>query len=621
MTMKNFILKYRRLLVIFTHLILIIAAYLLSFYIRFEFKLPVKYLPIILKTLPLLILIKIVIFYYFDLFSGLWRYVSMDDLWRILKATSLSSIGFTLAVVFIFGLSGYPRSVFILDWILCIGFIAGVRFLSRGFREGFRTLSRERKKETLIVGAGEAGILVLRECRNNPHMNTDVVGFIDDDLAKRHLRIQGIKVRGNRKEIPDIVKKYGIEEIIIAIPSAKGEVIRDIISYCQGLDIKTKIVPGLHKIISGELEIKLREVRPEDLLGRETVQIDEREVKSYLKDKRVLITGAAGSIGSELCKQIAGFSPRQLILFDYNENDMYFLEIELREKYPNLSFKTIIGDVKDINLLKYTFSNFKPQIVFHAAAFKHVPLMEENPSAAVKNNVIATRDLIYVSKHYGVENLVFISTDKAVNPTSVMGATKRIGEMILQAEAKKSQTKFIAVRFGNVLGSKGSVVPLFQKQIAEGGPITVTHPETRRYFMGIKEAVQLVLQASALGKKGEIFILDMGEQIKIIDLAKDFITLSGLTPHKDIPIKFVGLRPGEKLSEKLLHDAEHDKATKHDKIYITQPQNFNAVKLNRDIKKLEKLANLMAEDRIIEKMNKMVPSYFPNRSQKTGKTV
>jgi FlaA1/EpsC-like NDP-sugar epimerase len=319
-----------------------------------------------------------------------------------------------------------------------------------------------------------------------------------------------------------------------------------------------------------------------------------------------LVTGAGGSIGSELCRQIAKFKPQEIILLDHNENDVYFLDVELRTKYPKLQFKTIIGDIKDIGLLKRIFSHYKPQVVFHSAAHKHVPLMEENPIAAVKNNVIGSRNLIYAAEHYKLERFILISTDKAVNPTSIMGMTKRIAEMILQAKAKNSKTKFMAVRFGNVIGSSGSVVPLFKKQIEEGGPVTVTDPEAKRYFMSVTEAVSLVLQAGAIGRGGEIFILDMGEQIKIIDIAKNLVALSGLKLDKDISIEFVGLRPAEKLSEEILLNTERDKVTKHNKIYITAPCDFDPVNLRRQIKELERLANIMDEDKIIPKIKKII---------------
>jgi len=603
---KNIITRYRRALVALTHLVLIVFAYTFSFYLRFEFTVPQEYAALILKTLPILVLIKMLVFYYFGLFSGLWRYAGIEDLWRIIKATSISTVLFVGGIIFTRGMLGYPRSVFILDWILCTSFISGLRFFSRLFREIFRFSVAKRSKKVLIVGAGESGVMVLKEYRKNPSMNAEVVGFIDDDPSKRHLHIQSVKVLGGRDAIGAVVERYGVEEIVIAIPSAKGEDIRQIFSYCEIPNVKIKIVPGFDKIINGELEIKPREVKPEDLLGRETVRIDEKELEFYLKDKRILVTGAGGSIGSELCRQIARFSPREIILFDHNENDVYFLVVEFKIKYPQVKFKTVIGDIKDIGLLKHFFSTYRPEVIFHSAAHKHVPLMEENPAAAVKNNVIGSRNLIYAADHYKVERFVLISTDKAVNPTSVMGMTKRIAEMILQAKAKNSKTKFMAVRFGNVIGSDGSVVPLFKRQIEEGGPVTVTHPEAKRYFMSVREAALLVLQAAAIGKGGEIFILDMGEQLKIVDIAKNLIGLSGLKPGKDIAIKFIGLRQGEKLSEEIILHTEQDRLTKHDKIYITQPHDFDPVRLRRQIKDLERLAHIMSEDKIVPKIKEII---------------
>lgn len=596
----------RNFFIILSHCLLIILAYLLSFALRFEFSFSL-YFAIILKTLPFLILIKILALYYTGIIHSSLRYASMIDLWHILKINTISSIIFVLTVVFIFGTWGYPRSIFILEWGISLSLFAGLRFLIRYFNERMSTsFSQEREKSVLIIGAGEAGILILRENEKNVKMNWRVVGFIDDDPTKKNLMIYGKKVLGTREDIPSLVKKYNVEELVIAIPSAKGEVIRSLINQCQLPNIKLKIVPQVHRILDGSLQIQLREVQPEDLLGREAVNIDIEEIENYIKEKLVLVTGAGGSIGSELSRQIAQYQPKHLILLDHNENDIYFLEIELRKDFPDLKITPIIVDIGEISVLKYAFSHFLPQIVFHAAAFKHVPLMEQNPSAAVKNNIIASRNLIYACHHYKVESFVLISTDKAVNPTSIMGAAKRIAEMTLQAKSKTSKTKLIAVRFGNVLGSKGSVIPLFKKQIAQGGPVTVTHPETRRYFMSVKEAVALVLQAAAIGKGGEIFILDMGEQIKIVDLAKNLINLSGLKPDVDISIKFIGMRPGEKLYEETLLDTEKDKATKYNKIFVAQPNNFDSKQLRKDVKYLERLARLMDEQKIYQKIKEMV---------------
>jgi len=605
MNLKHFITKRRHFFVVLAHLVVIVVSYLLAFCVRFDCKFA-SYYELIFRTIGILLVIKCIVFYYFQVFTSSLRYASVYEFWQILKANTLATICFIVVLALARQYEGMPRSVFLLDWGICLGFTAALRLVARLTRGKILLDRTGRFRKVLIVGAGEAGMMVLREYQGNPGINAEVVGFIDDDKAKKNVRISGVKVYGGRKVIPEVVERLDIEEIVIAIPSADGQAIRDIILQCSLPNVKVKIAPKLHKILSGDLEIKLREIRPEDLLGRQTVSIDEKEVGDYLSGKRILVTGAAGSIGSELCRQIASFGPRELILFDHNENDIYFLELEIRSKFPNLSFATVVGDVKDPGLLKHVFTKFKPQIVFHAAAFKHVPLMEESPSAAVKNNVVTTRNLIYASEHYKVESFVFISTDKAVNPSSVMGATKRICEMILQAKNSRSRTKFMAVRFGNVLGSKGSVVPLFRKQIEEGGPVTVTHPDVKRYFMSVSEAVLLVLQASALGKGGEIFLLDMGEQIKIVDLAKDMINLSGLKLGKDIDIEFTGLRPGEKLYEEMFLDAERDMATKLDKIYVTSPGSFDSRKLRVQVKELERLAHIMSEDAVVEKIHKII---------------
>jgi FlaA1/EpsC-like NDP-sugar epimerase len=615
--LKTLLLKYRRVFIIAVHFILIVTAYFLAFCFRFDFSIPPQYYLIYLKTFPLLAMAKLIVFYYFGIFHGLWRYVGMSDIVQILNGNIVVSVLSVIEVLFVFRFNDFPRSIFALDFILCVFLILGIRFITRLIRERYIPNKAKKTKKVLIVGAGESGILTLTEYSRNPGLAIEVVGFIDDDRIKKYSTIHGVKILGNRNDIPQIVERFEVNEIVLAMPSAKGEDIRNIVLHCQIPDVKVKIVPPLNKIISGELTSTPREVRPEDLLGRETTTIFETDIERYIKNKRILVTGAGGSIGSELCRQIINFSPEKIILFDHNENDVYFLQVEFKIKFRHIKFRTIIGDIQDIGLLKHVFSTYRPDVIFHAAAHKHVPLMENNPIIAVKNNVIGTRNLIYAAAHYGLERFVLISTDKAVNPTSIMGATKRIAEMLLQAKSKKSRTKFMAVRFGNVIGSDGSVVPLFKKQIEEGGPITVTHPEVKRYFMSVKEAASLVLQAGAMGGGGEIFILDMGEQIKIYDLAKNLITLSGLTLGKDISIEFIGLRPGEKMHEEMLLDSENDTVTKHNKIYITKRADYDPAKLRKKIREMEYFINLMDEKKVIQLIFELVNTYSPSKG-KTG---
>lgn len=606
---KDSILHFRKILIILTHICIIILSFWAAFVFRFDSNIPQKYFITFYNRLPLLLCSKVFAFAIFGVFSGLWKYVSIDDVWRIVKANMVGTFIFVASEVSFFGLHDFPRTIFAMDWILCTGMVIGVRFLSRYTRERYYHNHKIDSKKILIIGAGATGIMLLREYRKNPSMGK-VIGFMDDDRMKLHETIHGIRILGNRKAIPKIVDRYEVDEIVIAMPMVKGDDMRDVLAYCEKTKAKIKIAPHINKILSGKLVIKPREVQAEDLLGRETVSIDLKDVSVYIKNKVVLITGAGGSIGSEIARQIAQFSPKEVILFDHHENFLYFLNIEFKVKYPNVKTKTFIGDIRDVGLLAQLFSKNKPQVVFHAAAHKHVPLMEENPVAAVKNNVLGSRTLIYVASHYNVERFILISTDKAVNPTSIMGMSKRIAEIILQTRAKSSKTKFMAVRFGNVLGSSGSVVPLFKKQIAEGGPITITHPDVERYFMSVKEAVMLVLQAGALGNGGELFILDMGEQIKIIDIAKNLISLSGLTLGKDIEIKIIGLRPGEKLSEEILLDKEKDRVTKHEKIYISQPQNFDSISLRKKLKELKYLADMMNNAGVVKLMKDIITDKY-----------
>lgn len=597
----------RRFFVVATHLFFIVLAYTFAFLVRFDFSLPSTFLPVFFQTLPLVLVTKLATLYFFDLFRGLWRYVGIADILQILKASIAATVLFILANVFIRGSAPFPRSIYLIDFMLFFSLVVGIRLLTRLIKEQYRgSLLPKDPARILIVGAGQTGVLVLKQYQGNPYAGK-IIGFIDDDEKKHHESILGVKILGGSRDISRVVQKFDVGEIILAIPSASGEQIRRVLSCCEATGVKIKTVPALEKIIDGTLEVKPRQVKLDDLLGREPVVIDKEHVEDYIKNKRVLVTGAGGSIGSELCRQILLYSPQKIILLDHNENDVYFLEIELRAQFPQADFKIVIGDIQDVGLLRHIFSTYRPEVIFHAAAHKHVPLMEQNPIAAVKNNVLGTRNLVYAATHYGAERFVLISTDKAVNPTSVMGATKRMAEMILQSKAGRSRTRCMAVRFGNVIGSAGSVVPLFKKQIESGGPVTVTHPEVTRYFMSIPEAASLVLQAGALGKGGEIFILDMGEPIKIVDLAKNLITLSGLVPDKDITIQFTGLRAGEKLYEELLHDTEHDRVTQHNKIYVSQPEKFEPSRFRSLVRRMHHYIKLADEQKVVQLLTSLVP--------------
>jgi len=556
------------------------------------------------------VVVKIMIFYFCGLYQWSFRYASFSEALNVFVAVTLGTFIMVVSTL-IAHHPGLAHTILVLDYFFCLMFITFSRFSPRAIIK-LKQTGIKHYRRAIIVGAGAAGQMVAKELLSGGNRLYEPVGFVDDDPLKLHARIQGIKVLGKISEISKAVTLHHATDIIIAIPSASGLLVRTIVTQCKEAGVPIKTIPALHKILTGEITVtNIRQAQSEDLLGRETVDINTDEINRFIKGKIVLVTGAAGSIGRELCRQIAKFSPREIIFFDHNENDLYFLQLELKKNFPDIPQRAVIGDIRDIGLLKKVFSVMHPNVVFHSAAHKHVPLMEENPAAAIKNNVIGTRNLMYAAQHYGVESFVMISTDKAVRPTSVMGASKRIAEMIMLAKADNPRTKFMAVRFGNVIGSSGSVVPIFKKQIEQGGPVTVTHPEVRRFFMTASEAAQLVMQAGAIGRGGEIFILDMGEQIKIVDLAKELIILSGLKPGEDIEIKFVGLRPGEKLYEEVLHNAEEDKTTKHDRIYITKPDNFDKGILRLKINRLRRLADTMDSSEIIKLIKELVPSYQP----------
>ncbi|MEF3308996.1 nucleoside-diphosphate sugar epimerase/dehydratase [Paenibacillus sp. GYB004] len=550
--------------------------------------------------------------YLFKLYSRIWQYASVGEMLSIIMAVMLSSFICYLVGTFVLK----PPITFTLhlrSFETIILLIGGSRFAWRSFRHVFSRqrweMSREHRRKALIIGAGECGSMIVKELLNDPSSQIIPVAYIDDDRHKHKLQVHGLEVYGCRQKIAEAVEKYGIDEIIIALPSVSKKEITQLIDICKLTKAKLKLIPKLGDLIHGKISVKeIRDVDVEDLLGRDPIKLDLEGIANYVEKKTVLVTGAGGSIGSELCRQIALFRPKKLLLLGHGENSIFGIEHELRRNFPRLQLETIIADVQDRMRIFSVFEDMRPAVVFHAAAHKHVPLMERNPQEAVKNNVFGTRNVADAAHRFGTERFVLISTDKAVNPTSVMGTTKRIAEMYIQSLNPISQTRFAAVRFGNVLGSRGSVIPSFKEQIARGGPVTVTHPDMIRYFMTIPEAVQLVIQAGALSAGGEVFILDMGEPVRIQDLAEDLIRLSGFEPFTDIDIQYSGIRPGEKLYEELLTSEEGISSTKHDRIFIGKPSQTEHGVMLSEIGKLERY---ITEDAniIVELLGAVVPSY------------
>ena len=595
-------------------------SFIIAFLLRFEGSFFIsnvaqRHFETYLSNIVTITLIKLVIYYIFGLYKNLWKYASIYEVLQIVGTTVVAN---TAVVSYMFLTQDpLPRSIFAIVVLLDIALIGGLRFSFRASRslrdrmgdKGFKKKGQIKQKRSLIIGAGEAGAQVIKELRNHKELNSIPVAVIDDNDEKYGARINGVPVVGDRYHIKKVVEKYRIDEIIIAIPSMQRQEIRGVIEECNKTKCKLKIVPGLSELIDGEVSIQaIREVKIDDLLGREPVKLDMEGIQGYIKDRVVLVTGGGGSIGSELCRQIAAIQPKKLLILDNYENNAYAIQNEIRSTYPEVDLFTIIASVREKERMDEIFATHKPQVVFHAAAHKHVPLMEDNPQEAVKNNIFGTRNVAECADKYGTERFVLISTDKAVNPTNIMGASKRVAEMVIQALDKESNTEFIAVRFGNVLGSNGSVIPLFKEQIEKGGPVTVTHEEVTRYFMTIPEAVQLVVQTGSMAKGGEIFVLDMGEPVKIIDLARNLIRLSGFEPDVDIEIKVVGLRPGEKLYEELLLDGEGLEDTCHEKIFVGKPMYTDFKFLQRE---LDILWETLDKDggEIKGYMGKIVPTY------------
>ena len=592
-------------------LTIIINSYL-SLIIRHEWHytwVPNEYIDSIQTYLVINIVTTILIFVFLNLYRSVWSYASIHEVVLVVVASMLST-AFQALGLLVFALS-VPRSYHVIYFFLMTMTTLGTRFSYKGWKALERSLRKPSGHivNTMVIGAGEAGSIIIHELKTSRHLNRNVSCIIDDNLSKKGKYLQGVRIAGGREMILDAVRRYQIEEIILAIPSANAKTTREILQICNKTDCKLKVLPGMYQLITEEVSVsKLREVSIEDLLGRDSINIDLDSVAGDVQDKTVLVTGGGGSIGSELCRQIVNYNPKCLIIFDVYENNAYDIQQELKKKYPRLHLEVLIGSVRNTKRIEWVMEHYHPEVVYHAAAHKHVPLMEDSPNEAIKNNVFGTYKTARAADKYGVEKFVLISTDKAVNPTNIMGASKRLCEMIIQTYNRYSKTEYVAVRFGNVLGSNGSVIPLFRKQMEAGGPVTVTHPDIIRYFMTIPEAVSLVLQAGAYAKGGEIFVLDMGEPVKIADLAKNLIRLSGYTLGVDMNIEYTGLRPGEKLYEELLIADEGLQKTKNDLIYIGEPIAFDEVHFLSELKKLEEAAVNESTD-IKEIVSGIVPTY------------
>jgi FlaA1/EpsC-like NDP-sugar epimerase len=592
---------------------LISLSLLLAFLLRFDMQMSRGNLEIYLEILLPLLMVKLAVFSIMGLNHGWWRYVSLADVIDIFKANVIASLLFLLYLVISYNMHRMPRSVLILDFTFCFLLACGIRFITRAYRENYLLapgLGGGKLSRTLVVGAGCAGQVIVREIHQNPALGKTVIGYIDDDASKLDQRFNGAQVLGMRDDIGRVCEEEKVDEIIIAIPSASGGELRPIVERCRETGVPFKTLPGVGELIDGTVTLKhAREVDVSDLLGRKQVRLEIDKIRDFLSGKRVLVTGAAGSIGSEICRQVARFGPSGMVLLESAETPLFFIEKELLERFPDLQLMAVIGNIRDKMRIETIFREYRPEVVFHAAAYKHVPMMEANPTAAACNNVRGTRIVADASRDFGVRSFVMISTDKAVNPTNVMGATKRAAEIYVQNLARYSRTRFVTVRFGNVLGSNGSVVPIFNEQIRKGGPVRVTHPEVMRYFMTIPEASRLVLQAGSMGQGGEIFLLDMGEPVKIVRLAEELIRLSGFRPYDDIDIVFTGLRPGEKLFEELLLAGEGVAPTSHEKIKVAKSAYFDWNTLNMQIELLIEAAENLDLDGVINFLEDIVPEY------------
>lgn len=631
--LRRLISRYRIVVSSIAHAGLFAFALFMAFGLYYNFKNFEQWLPhFFLPLVPIVVVARMIVFAWMKMFRGSWRYVGMRDVLAITKATHISTI-VILAIYFTiewihfntFGTNfldastssarntiQFPQSIFIMDWGMTIAAVCGARILVRLYHEEIRPVSETGTRPCLIVGAGDTGEALLREILRMPIARYRVIGFLDDDASKIGARIHAVPVLGRTSEAYNICKREGVEEILLAMPRAPQKKLREIVEQIQGLNVRFRTIPAMEAVIEGRVKVsQIRDVDIKDLLGREQVALDTPRISEFLQGQRVLITGAGGSIGAELCRQVLRFKPARLILVEQAENNLFEVDRELSRLAPEIPRTCYVADICDAKRIDCIFAAERPVAVFHAAAHKHVPMMEMNVGEAIKNNIHGTKTVADAAKRHNVRRFVMISTDKAVNPTSVMGCTKRVAEMYIQQLRQGATTQFMTVRFGNVLGSSGSVVPIFAKQIAAGGPVTVTDPRMTRYFMTIPEATQLVLQAGVMGQDGDIFVLDMGEPVKIVDLAREMITLSGLRPGEDIEIQFSGIRPGEKLYEELSVTGENMGKTTHDKIYVWQNRKEDWPRVCRLMDQLVASADSLSEQRLKESLIELVPEFTP----------
>ena len=607
------LMSVRRLVVFLVHVVLVVTSSYFALWLRFEGSIPGDVVVTWLRILPLLLGVRLALFLPFRLYQGLWRYTSLSDVSGIVGAVLSSSVVFFAVVHSWFGITTYPRSVHLIDALLLIWFMCGVRMIRRIVREFH---PKEEGRRVLVYGAGDAGEMIVRDMKHNPWYALEPIAFVDDDRAKVGRRIHGVPVVGTRECLASVIAREQPDEVLIAMPAADVATIRGIVRALEPFKVPIKTLPNLRDVFDGTVKVsQIRSLSIEDLLARPPVGLDPAPVHALIAGRTVMVTGAGGSIGSEMCRQIVALQPKSLLLFERYENSLFAIANELADAHPGAPIVSIIGDVADYNRVGAVMTEHRPEVVFHAAAHKHVPLMELNPCEAIKNNVAGTWVLSQAARRYRVERLVLISTDKAVNPTSVMGASKRVAELIVQAMAGSmngSRTKFAAVRFGNVLGSNGSVVPRFLDQIRAGGPVTVTHPDMKRYFMLIPEAVQLVLHAAALAEGGEVFVLDMGEQVKVLDLARNLIRLSGFVPEDDIAIEFTGLRPGEKLYEELVGTTEGAERLPIEKIFrIRRQEPPDIAQIERAVQSLHGTAVQGDVAGVMRGLCALVPTFTP----------